>query len=97
MPSTRPGKRIGEMDREPKSIGVTPPSTDQRQIFWRKRIVPDNCRRICRRIEQRGPGLRRKDFVLLHRRPPLLLSHKWWRCSLAGNSKITILGEESVV
>ena len=58
------------MHGKPKPIGVTPSLTDQRQIIGRERVVPDDCRRICRRIEQRSTGLRRKDFVLLHRRPP---------------------------
>jgi len=46
------------MDREPKSVGVAPPSPDKRQIIGRKRIVPDNCRWIIGRIEQRRTGLR---------------------------------------
>jgi hypothetical protein len=45
-------------------------------IFWRKSIVPDNCRLVCWRIEQRGAGLRRKDFVLLHRGP--FAAQRWF-------------------
>ena len=32
--------------------------------------------------------------MFFHRRL-LLRTQNWWRCSLAGNSKISILGEES--
>ena len=61
---------VGEMHRKTEPIGVTPPSTDQREIVGRKRIVPDDCRRIVGGIEQRRTCLRREDFMLIHRRLP---------------------------
>ena len=56
----------GKMRGKPQSVRRAPPLTNQRQVLGREGVVPNDRRRLCRRIEQRGAGLRREDFVFLH-------------------------------
>ena len=49
--------QIREMDGEPESIGGAAPLADQRHIRRRESIMPNDRRRVGRRIEQCGARL----------------------------------------
>ena len=46
------------MHGKTEPVGVPPSLADQRHVLGRKRVVPDDRRRVGRRIEQRRAGLR---------------------------------------
>jgi hypothetical protein len=59
-----------KMHSESQSFCVAPSLTDQCQIIGRERVMPDDCGRISRWVEQLSPRLRRTNFVLFHCWPP---------------------------
>lgn len=61
--------QIRKVHGKPQPICVPASLPDQRHFLRREHVVPDDRRRVRRRIKQRCARLRRKNFVFLHGRP----------------------------